>query len=59
MIVPIEAVQREDYSDIEQRQTNYEHVMKDIDKHALNRNSYTNSYTNIVSSFFSQIYNNK
>lgn len=61
MIVPVEAVQREDYSDIEQRQTNYEHVMKDIDKYALNRNSYLNIVPNIVPntvcSFFSQIYN--
>jgi GR25 family glycosyltransferase involved in LPS biosynthesis len=43
MIVPIEAVQREDYSDIEQRQTNYENVMKDVDKHALMRNLYINN----------------
>ena len=43
MIVPIEAVQREDYSDIEKRQTNYENVMKDVDKHALVRNLYANN----------------
>jgi hypothetical protein len=43
MLVPIEAVQREDYSDIEKRQTNYENVMKDVDKHALVRNLYANN----------------
>jgi hypothetical protein len=34
MIVPVEAVQREDYSDIENKKTNYENMMKDIDKPA-------------------------
>jgi GR25 family glycosyltransferase involved in LPS biosynthesis len=43
MIVPVEAVQREDYSDIEKRQTNYENIMKDVDKHALVRNLYANN----------------
>ena len=32
MLAPIVAVQREDYSDIEERKTNYENIMKDIDK---------------------------
>jgi GR25 family glycosyltransferase involved in LPS biosynthesis len=32
MLAPVVAVQREDYSDIEQRKTNYENIMKDIDK---------------------------
>ena len=32
MLAPVVAVQREDYSDIEERKTNYENIMKDIDK---------------------------
>ena len=32
MLAPIVAVQREDYSDIEERKTNYENIMKDLDK---------------------------
>ena len=32
MLAPIVAVQREDYSDIEERKTNYESIMKDLDK---------------------------
>ena len=32
LLAPIIAVQREDYSDIEQRKTNYEHIMKDLNK---------------------------
>ena len=32
LLAPIIAVQREDYSDIEQRTTNYEYIMKDLDK---------------------------
>ena len=32
MLAPVVAIQREDYSDIEQRKTNYENIMKDIDK---------------------------
>ncbi len=32
MLVPVVAVQREDYSDIEERKTNYENIMKDYDK---------------------------
>jgi len=32
LLAPIVAVQREDYSDIEQRKTNYEHIMRDLDK---------------------------
>jgi GR25 family glycosyltransferase involved in LPS biosynthesis len=38
LLAPIIAVQREDYSDIEQRTTNYEHIMKDLDKPHLVRN---------------------
>jgi GR25 family glycosyltransferase involved in LPS biosynthesis len=32
MLAPIVAIQREDYSDIEERKTNYENIMKDLDK---------------------------
>lgn len=32
LIIPPTVVQREDYSDIEQRQTNYNHLMTDLDK---------------------------
>ena len=35
MLAPIVAVQREDYSDIEKRNTNYESIMKDLDKQHL------------------------
>ena len=38
LLAPIIAVQREDYSDIEQRKTNYEYIMKDLDKPHLVRN---------------------
>jgi glycosyl transferase, family 25 len=37
MIAPVVAVQREDYSDIEERKTNYENIMKDLDKPQLVR----------------------
>lgn len=32
LLAPIIAIQREDYSDIEQKTTNYEYIMKDLDK---------------------------
>jgi GR25 family glycosyltransferase involved in LPS biosynthesis len=35
LITPLTVVQREDYSDIEQRRTNYEQMMVDLDKHHL------------------------
>jgi GR25 family glycosyltransferase involved in LPS biosynthesis len=35
LITPLSVVQREDYSDIEQRITNYEHLMLDLDKQRL------------------------
>jgi GR25 family glycosyltransferase involved in LPS biosynthesis len=38
LLAPIIAIQREDYSDIEQRTTNYEYIMKDLDKPHLVRN---------------------
>ena len=34
LIIPLTVTQREDYSDIEKRQTNYSHVMLDLDKKA-------------------------
>jgi hypothetical protein len=45
MIAPVEAVQREDYSDIEERKTNYETMMKDLDKPGLVKNM-SNIYNN-------------
>jgi GR25 family glycosyltransferase involved in LPS biosynthesis len=38
LLAPVIAIQREDYSDIEQRTTNYEYIMKDLDKPHLVRN---------------------
>jgi hypothetical protein len=38
MLAPVVAVQREDYSDIEHRTTNYENIMKDLDKVNLIKN---------------------
>ena len=35
LITPLTVIQREDYSDIEQRRTNYGHMMVDLDKRAL------------------------
>ena len=35
MITPLSVVQREDYSDIEQRVTNYGQLMLDLDKEQL------------------------
>ena len=32
LIIPLTVTQREDYSDIEKRATNYTHVMTDLDK---------------------------
>lgn len=32
LIIPLTVIQREDYSDIEKKVTNYEHLMKDLDK---------------------------
>ena len=32
LIIPLTVTQREDYSDIEKRQTNYSHIMLDLDK---------------------------
>jgi glycosyl transferase family 25 len=34
LIIPLTVIQREDYSDIEKRTTNYSHVMLDLDKEA-------------------------
>jgi hypothetical protein len=41
MLAPVVAVQREDYSDIEHRKTNYENIMKDLDKTNLIKNAQT------------------
>jgi glycosyl transferase family 25 len=38
LIIPLTVVQREDYSDIEQRTTNYQSLMTDLDKHWLMQN---------------------
>jgi GR25 family glycosyltransferase involved in LPS biosynthesis len=38
LLAPIIAIQREDYSDIEQKTTNYEYIMKDLDKPHLVKN---------------------
>ena len=35
LITPLTVVQREDYSDIEKKQTNYQHLMTDMDKEEL------------------------
>lgn len=35
LITPLTVVQREDYSDIEQKVTNYQEMMQDLDKHKL------------------------
>ena len=48
LLAPIIAIQREDYSDIEQKTTNYEYIMKDLDKPHLVRSmqSISMSYLN-------------
>ncbi len=38
LLAPVIAVQREDYSDIEHKKTNYEYIMKDLDKPHLMKN---------------------
>jgi glycosyl transferase family 25 len=37
LIIPLTVIQREDYSDIEKRVTNYENMMKDLDKEKMFR----------------------
>jgi GR25 family glycosyltransferase involved in LPS biosynthesis len=44
MLAPVVAVQREDYSDIEHRKTNYENIMKDLDKVNLIKNIQHNQH---------------
>lgn len=50
LLAPVIAIQREDYSDIEQKTTNYEYIMKDLDKPHLARHietinmQYSNKY---------------
>ena len=49
LITPLSVVQREDYSDIEERVTNYSHLMLDIDKEALIRRMMERSQTSQTS----------
>ena len=50
LLAPVIAIQREDYSDIEHKTTNYEYIMKDLDKPHLARHietinmQYSNKY---------------
>lgn len=48
LITPLSVVQREDYSDIEGRVTNYSHLMLDIDKEALMRRMMESSQPGIM-----------
>lgn len=43
LITPLTVVQREDYSDIEKKNTDYKHLMIDLDKEYLFRNNYYHS----------------
>lgn len=47
LIVPLTVIQREDYSDIEKRATNYSKVMVDLDKEWMFNKNKTNNLTNI------------
>jgi 5'-deoxynucleotidase YfbR-like HD superfamily hydrolase len=56
MLAPIVAVQREDYSDIEERKTNYENIMKDLDKpHLVHQQQHIIQKQNGISSILSKI----
>jgi GR25 family glycosyltransferase involved in LPS biosynthesis len=44
LITPLTVVQREDYSDIENKNTNYKHLMIDLDKEFLFRQNHYPSY---------------
>ena len=48
LIIPLSVIQREDYSDIEKRATNYKNLMLDLDKKWLIQNINTNSITNSI-----------
>ena len=56
MLAPIVAVQREDYSDIEERKTNYENLMKDLDKpHLVNQQQHIQQKQKGISSLLSKL----
>ena len=56
MLAPVVAVQREDYSDIEERKTNYENIMKDLDKpHLVHQQQHILQKQNGISSILSKI----
>jgi GR25 family glycosyltransferase involved in LPS biosynthesis len=56
LLAPIVAVQREDYSDIEERKTNYENIMKDLDKpHFVHQQQHMIQKHNGISSILSNI----
>ena len=56
MLAPIVAVQREDYSDIEERKTNYENIMKDLDKpHLVNQQQHIQQKQKGISSLLSKL----
>jgi 5'-deoxynucleotidase YfbR-like HD superfamily hydrolase len=56
MLAPIVAVQREDYSDIEERKTNYENIMKDLDKpHLVHQQQHIQQQQNGKTSLLSKI----
>jgi len=46
LIIPLTVVQREDYSDIEKRQTNYTKIMTDMDKKNFFQNQFKSKQTN-------------
>jgi GR25 family glycosyltransferase involved in LPS biosynthesis len=56
MLAPVVAVQREDYSDIEERKTNYENIMKDLDKpHLVHQQQHVQQNQQNKSSMLSKI----
>jgi GR25 family glycosyltransferase involved in LPS biosynthesis len=56
MLAPIVAIQREDYSDIEERKTNYENLMKDLDKqHLVNQQQHIQQKQKGISSLLSKL----
>lgn len=56
MLAPVVAVQREDYSDIEERKTNYENIMKDLDKpHLVHQQQHIQQKQNGKASILSKI----
>jgi DNA-binding MltR family transcriptional regulator len=50
LIIPLTVTQREDYSDIEKRATNYTHVMTDLDKEWFFKPQQTLTPSNLISS---------